>query len=226
MRALNLAGGEYYHLLNRGMAKRPIFHDNDDYLRFLFLITHLQSGKSFLNMSRDINLFKKTFSRPDQHRVLINQEYAKAASHQPLVKLLAFCLMPNHFHLLVLAIQDNGIARYLQRILNAYAKYYNLKYQQTGHLFQGPYRAVHVSDNEQLLYTSAYVHKNCCELLAWQENFAEYPWSSLQDYCVFNRWSTLLDPQIIIDQFDNPTEYLLWVKNNPAKTENFGVDSD
>ena len=72
--------------------------------------------------------------------------------------------MPNHFHLIVKEVKEGGISAYMQRVLNAYTKYYNAKHDTSGHLFQGPFRAIHIADNDQLLYVSAYIHLNCREI--------------------------------------------------------------
>src|SRR3989344_4890227 len=66
--------------------------------------------------------------------------------------------------------------------LGAYAKYFNTKYERVGHLFQGSYKSVHVGDNDQLLYLSAYIHRNPRELKDWKGKEFDYPWSSFQDY--------------------------------------------
>ena len=76
------------------------------------------------------------------------------------VELVSFAFIPNHFHLIVHEKKENGISQYMQRILNAYTKYFNAKYKKTGHLFQGPFKAVHTESNEQLLHLSAYIHRN------------------------------------------------------------------
>ena len=76
--------------------------------------------------------------------------------------------MPNHFHLILQEVKEGGISQYMQRVLNAYTKYYNKKYEISGHLFQGPYKSVHIKDDPQLLYLSAYIHNNVRELKSWK----------------------------------------------------------
>ena len=125
--------------------------------------------------------------------------------------------MPNHFHLIVKEVEENGIARYMQRVLNGYTKYYNIKYKKTGHIFQGPYKAVHVKDNKQLLYLSTYIHRNPRELKGWAKNEDIYTWSSYQDFVNKNRFEELLVFDIIREQFKNKEEYHQFVKTSPAK---------
>src|SRR3989344_9566821 len=90
-------------------------------------------------------------------------------------------MMPNHFHLIVRGLEIGGIARYMQRVLCAYTKYFNTKYEKTGHLSQGPYKAVHIEDDRQLLYLSSYIHKNPKELNGWKNREQFYPWSSYRN---------------------------------------------
>lgn len=212
---LGTAPGEHYHLFDRGTAKQEIFLDKRDYARFLFLILHCQSSVAITNTSHYVNSYIKhsVFNiRDSRHsEILANR----------IVALVAFAIMPNHFHLIVEQISDNGISEYMHRVLMGYAKYFNTKYEKSGHVFQGPYQAVHVSDNEQLLHLSAYVHKNPNELLSWKGKEEYYPWSSLQDFTQDNRWGALLKNDIIVQQFRDKAEYRKFVRTSSAKESEF-----
>jgi putative transposase len=140
------------------------------------------------------------------------------------VELTCFCLMPNHFHLIVKEVEENGTARYMQKVLNSYTKYYNTKYHKSGHLFQGPYKAVHVENNNQLLHLSAYIHRNPRELKEWFKKEDIYPWSSYQDFIGINRFEKLLVPDIINGQFENKEDYDEFVKTSPAKLSELELD--
>jgi putative transposase len=206
-RKVQFAPNEYYHLVNRGVGKKVLFKDKRDYSRFLFLILHLQYADTPRNISRHITYFV-------QHQVFnINTEVLG----NRLVELTAFTLMPNHFHLVVRELGDSNVSDYMQRVLNAYAKYFNTKYKVTGHLFEGPFRAVHVEDNDQLLYVSAYVHRNPIEIANWKSRAHKYPWSSYQDYIGHNRWGGILQRDIILDQFESPSEYKNYIETSGAK---------
>lgn len=212
MRNIKIAPNEHYHIFNRGVGKQTIFHDKSDYVRFLFLIVHFQSSVTFLQIGR----LSKKFLYDVQHRVLdkeIEQDIVKNRS----VELVSFCLMPNHFHLLIKELEDTGIATYMQRILNAYTKYYNTKYEKSGHLFQGPYKTVHIEDDKQLLYLSAYIHRNPRELKEWHGKEKEYPWSSYEDFVKENRFGKLLVPDIVLEQFKSTKEYQRSLDTSTAK---------
>ncbi len=188
MRKVEISVGECYHVLNRGVLKQNIFNSDADFSRFLFLILFLQSPLGFPQISRPVQHFVK-------HRVFdISTQDIEDICDNRYVELVAFSLMPNHFHLILKEKEEGGISRYMQRVLNGYTKYYNTKYKKSGHLFQGPYKAVHQTTDTQLLYLSAYIHRNARELTNWRNKEDRYPWSSYQDYTGTNRWGKQIMP--------------------------------
>ncbi|OIO29678.1 hypothetical protein COX93_01180 [Candidatus Nomurabacteria bacterium CG_4_10_14_0_2_um_filter_30_12] len=211
----NHAPEEYYHIYNRGMQKQPIFETDKDRIRFLFLLLAFQGRNSIKNISREI---KESVQSSTLH---IKTELEKEIIEDRTVELLSFCLMPNHFHLLLLEKEDGGIAKYMQRVLTAYTKYFNLRHQKSGHLLQGSYKSVWIENDIQLMHTSAYIHKNSNELSGWGKNENKYPWSSFQDYINTNRWGKLLSTDIILNRFDNKEvnikNYKEFVKTSTAK---------
>lgn len=211
MRKIKIAPGEHYHIYNRGNNKQPIFSDERDWIRFLFLILCLQSPLLFHNMGRQVTYFVK-------HRVFnISEKVLKEVIANRYVELVSFTLMLNHFHLILRELKERGISQYMQRVLNAYTKYFNTKYEISGHLFQGPFQAVHIENNSQLLYLSAYIHRNPREIREWMNNEHTYPWSSYQDYVAKNRWDDLLKKEIISKQFSSKEGYKSFVDKSGAK---------
>jgi putative transposase len=210
--ARKIADGEYYHVFNRGAHRQTIFRDQQDRLRFLFLVLYLQSPHIFFNTGRIVRAGSlEGFTAPSGAEEEVLQTR--------FVEVTAFCLMPNHFHLLLKAVTGAGVSEYLQRVAVAYTKYFNEKYTSTGSIFGGRYKAVHVKDNRQLLYLSAYIHRNPRELKDWKEKEESYPYSSLQDYVDKNRWGGLLATDIIASQFDGTTKsnYRDFVRTSTAK---------
>lgn len=211
MRYQTFAEKEYYHVFNRGSDRKKIFIDDADYARFVFLITHLQSPIKIYNISWYTKDFLKKGRFNSKEKTISN------IIKQRSVELISFALMPNHFHLLVKNNEEQVLSVYMQRILTAYSKYFNAKYQKKGHVFEGPFGAVHVSNNTQLLHTSAYIHKNPKELPDWNQNYEKYPWSSYQDYIGLNRWGDLINPGIVLEQFNNQAKYKEFVNESTAK---------
>ncbi len=202
---------EYYHLLARGNNKQNIFLDDGDHVRFLFYLLFFQSDNNFENIRRHVEYFhnKKDFC--------ITKNKLEKIVKDRFVGLINFCVMPNHFHLTVFNSEEKGISRYMHKVLTAYTKYFNTKYKKVGHVFQGPYKAVHIEDDIQLQYLSTYIHKNPKEIKG--VNYETYPWSSYSDYVKKNRWGELLKPEIILDSFKSIEEYRKFIKTSVAKEE-------
>lgn len=142
----------YYHVYNRGAGKRTIFHDAGDKAKFLSLLArHLD---------------------PDNEAVRGDGvPYEKYP-----VELVAYCLMGNHFHLLLYQADDpEAIQRLMRSVGTAYSMYYNLRYRSSGHLFQGIYKAVHIDNEPYLAHISRYIHLN-------PRTYMTYKWSSLPEF--------------------------------------------
>ncbi|MFH0804190.1 MAG: transposase [Candidatus Zambryskibacteria bacterium] len=211
MRYENFAEKEYYHLFGRGVNKEKIFLDDKDRARFIFLITHFQSPTRIYNISWYTKSFleKNSFStKKDKIDDMLKKRN---------VELVAFALMPNHFHILIQNLEDGILSVYMHRVLTAYSKYFNAKYNKKGHVFHGPFGAVHVKNNNQLLHLSAYIHKNPKEIGAWGDTYDKYPWSSYQDYIGLNRWGDLISTDIVLRQFKDQAKYRDFVSTSTAK---------
>ena len=181
-RKVKFVPGEYYHLFSRGVEKRKIFLDKNDYERFLVLLYILNQSEHF-HVSNFLNKGQKNILD------LYKQERGKS-----LVSILAYSLMPNHFHLVVQEIIEGGISTFMMKLLTAYSMYFNIKYERSGPLFVHPFRSEYIGDDAYFRYLFAYVHLNCIELFekGWKENgiknqkrareFLEnYRYSSYQD---------------------------------------------
>jgi putative transposase len=209
-----LAPGEHYHVLNRGAEKQTIFRKPVDYKRFLFLTLAFQYQISIPNIQRLVQ-------HPMLHKEETMNELQKLVMKQKahrLVDLVSFCIMPNHFHFLLLEKIDGGTSRYMQRVQNGYGKYFNTRYEHSGHVFQGKFKRVHIESNEQLLHVSAYIHKNPIEIQGQKRtDFKTYAWSSCQDYILENRFGDFLQQDIILEQFKTPNDYKNFLLTSTAK---------
>lgn len=209
----SLASGEYYHIFNRGAHKINIFREKVDWMRFLFFVLYSQSPIVLKNVERIVN----RASLDDGFLTDLKEQERIVGAR--FIELVSFCIMPNHFHLLMRETEEDGIARYMQRIQVAYTMFFNAKHDSSGHVFQGRYKTVHVKDNRQLMYLSAYIHRNPRELKEWRGKEEMYPYSSLQDYTEKNRWGNLIATDIIASQFANTTQsnYRDFVRTSTAK---------
>jgi len=179
-----LINGEIYHIVMRGIEGRIIFPQEVDYLRFIHNLFEFNDETPIISTYR-----KQEFNRLGSDPVLLRKK------RKLLVEIFSFCLMPNHFHLLLRQLVDKGISRFMQKLNSGYATYINKKYQRQGHLFQGRFRAVQIKDEEQLKNGFVYISANPTELIEpdWKEKgikdpkkvikFLEnYRWSSYSDY--------------------------------------------
>ena len=201
------AGG-YYHIFNRGVEKRSIFMDDRDRWRFITLLVGFQ-GEAVLNpMKRVVKLVQNQKFDDEMFNEILKSRY---------VGLIAFCLMPNHFHLILEEIKEGGISKYMQRLANSYTKYFNTRYSRNGHLFGGRFHSKHIDTNNYLKHLSVYLHINPKELKKWQNHETEYPWSSFQDFVYENRWGEFLNSGVILAQFDDSNEYREFVEKMPFR---------
>jgi putative transposase len=177
-RKVSFVSGEYYHVYNRGNSKQKIFLDENDYLRFIGLLFVCNSSQNFKidNFSKKENLLN--FPRDKE-----------------IVNIGSYCLMPNHFHILIADIDEGNISRFMQKLSTAYAMYFNKKYQRSGSLFEGKFKAEHASSDKYLKYLFSYINLNPVKLIEpkWKEQgiksrakvldyLNEYSYSSYQDY--------------------------------------------
>ena len=180
-----------YHVYNRGVEKRKIFQDEQDHEVFLHLLKYYLSPLDQNPESYPLKGFSGiTIVRPRPLENLVDE-----------VKLLAYCLMPNHFHLLIKQISETGMTRLLQKLLTIYSMYFNKKYDRVGHLFQGPYRAVLVEKDEYLLHLSRYIHLNPSELTG--PGPVNYPFSSY-GYYLGEKNAPWIHPNLVLSYFENP----------------------
>ncbi|MDD2935011.1 MAG: transposase [Candidatus Pacebacteria bacterium] len=143
---------EYYHIFNRGVDKRHIFMDKYDALRFL------QSMEEFNNVESGNDIF--LINKSKKIRKVGGWTANFSGDKRRLVNIICYCLNPNHYHFILEQLVEGGISEFMKRLNGGYTWYINNKYERSGALFQGKFKAVHIETNEQLLYASAYVNLN------------------------------------------------------------------
>jgi len=180
MRKIKFVNGQYYHIYNRGADKRQIFLSNDDYLRFV---------RSLYNFN-------------DSNPVLLKDKIRERISGKPearpreeLVEINCFCLMPNHYHLILRQVVDKGVTEFVRKLNTGYTMYFNKKNQRTGVLFQGKFKARLVDSTEYLLQLSRYIHLNPLSLApsGYFKNGKVANWEEAQAFLKKYRWSSYLD---------------------------------
>ena len=166
-----LVTGHIYHVYNQGIDRRLIFSNKREYLRALQTIRFYIYRQNFIKLSHYLT------SGSQQLFIL------KRIRESPLrVILLAYCLMPNHFHFVVKQAEDKGISQFLANFQNSYTKYFNAKHKRKGSLLLNPFRAVRIETDEQLLHVVRYVHLNpySSAIITDLNKVLDYPYSSMK----------------------------------------------
>jgi putative transposase len=197
---------EYYHVYNRGVEMRDVFLANSDRIRFQELMFLCNSEKPIVHRA----------AKEIQGSTLYQVDRGES-----LVSIGAYCLMPNHFHILVKEITEGGLVKFMQKLTTGYTMYFNKKQKRVGPLFQGRFKAEHVGRDEYLKYLFAYIHLNPVKLIepdwknvgiedsvAAQQYLKEYDHSSYLDYLGTPREEQLiLSRKDFPEYFDKPHEF-------------------
>jgi putative transposase len=205
--------GNFVHVYNRGNRKQPIVIDEKDRWHFLQMLYYFNTEKTPPNPFQELrHNLKSDFN----HKLIWPKEWPP---RQPIVTILAFVLMKNHFHLILKEIKKEGIALFMQKLGTGMTMYFNKKYDESGRLFQGAYKARCVNEDSYMRYLSVYIQvKNIFELYPGGlrkavQNFdkafdwaAQYPYASLGDYFT-DRNSPIISKDILGELFSDSEEY-------------------
>ncbi len=202
-RRVPLVTDQYYHVFNRGINRQPIFLGFKEYRRAFDLLDFYSFATVKLRFSKFLLLTKG-------ERIAIFDKLRK--ENNKLVDIIAFCLMPNHFHFLLQQKQDNGISKYMAIFQNSYTRYFNTKYNKIGPILQGQCKAVRVEDDEQFVHLTRYVHLNpyTSYVVKDKGDLETYPWSSFPEY--IGKVSTdVCKKDIIVERFKDTVSYKTFV---------------
>lgn len=202
-RIIPLINNEVYHVFNRGIASQPIFLDKRQYDRALETIFYYQNVNPPIRYSKFLKLKK-------EERALILNSLKKQKNF--IVEIIALCLMPNHFHLLLKQVRNNGISKFVGNFSNSYTRYHNIKTERSGPLLEGKFKAVRIETTEQLLHVSRYIHLNpyTSFIVRRLEDLENYPYSSLKEY--LNKQGPDCFPKdIILSNFKKIKDYKKFV---------------
>ena len=186
------SGSTYYHVYNRGVAKQDIFLDNQDYKIFLSYLKIYLTPVDLQRLSSQVKSLAPS---------------KKLKNYFQEIKLHAYCLMPNHFHLFVFQEESDSMTDFMRSLGTKYSKYFNKKYKREGPVFQSRYKAVLVQNENQFIYLSKYIHRNPLDILPTGTVLADYKYSSYQNYLgrFYQAW---VDKTEILSYFSklNPEE--------------------
>ncbi len=201
-----VVAGELYHIYNRGVEKRIIFPSSPYYRRFI-------DGMRAFNNSRPVLL--REFMKGDS-----NTGIGSLYEGKRLVEICAFILMPNHYHLLLRPLQDNGLALFLQKLGAGYSGFFNLKQERVGALFQGRYKMKRIDSDRYARYIQAYIALNALDhaMPEWRQRgvgnrerarkiLRGHPWSSYAAHMGGGSFENVVTSSLMKDVFDSPEEF-------------------
>jgi len=208
--------GEIFHVLNRGVDNREIFLDEEDYFRFIHNLFEFNDPSPVFNLSYYLNRL--------QSIDFVNRYIKKP--RKLIVEILAFCLMPNHFHLLLRQREEGGLTKFMRKIGVGYANYFNQKYKRSGTLFQGRYKLVLVNSELHFVHLPYYIHFNPLDLTMpeWRkgeiQNYQKaveilnsFRWSSHLDYIGKKNFPSVTQREFLLKIFGGAENYKDNVKN-------------
>jgi len=194
---------ELYHVLNRGIDGRKLFLDSRDYARFVH------------------NLYEFNNTAPALEFTRRDTRDANMGHRKRLVEIHGWCLMKDHYHLIISELIEGGLVKFIMKINVGYAKYYNERYGRRGHLFQGKTKKIHIEHEAHFLYILHYTHLNPLDYLTgatkWRERdkstikgakealkyLNEYRWSSYLDYCGKKNFPSILTKNLFGNALGN-----------------------
>jgi putative transposase len=216
---------EIYHVILRGLDDNLIFKDINDYYRGIFSIYEFNNANpvTIQNRRRARESFKKKNRRPTS----IN--FAEFVDDRDrLVDILAFCFMPNHVHLLLRQIKDDGLSKFMVKVGGGYGRYFNQRYQRKGYVFQNRFKSVHVEDDRQLEVVASYIFTNPIALIepGFKEFgirshsvsevgkfLEEYKWSSYPDSIGVKNFSSVTQREFLLEVMNGEVDLKDFVKN-------------
>ena len=228
--------GKIYHVLNRGVDGRKIFEEDRDYLRFIHDLFEF-------NDQNPINNNSHHFRHQNQYND-IGSRYIASKKHQVrkfLVELLAFAVMPNHYHLLVKPLTEDALLKFIRRLNIGYANYFNQKNKRRGTLFEGRYKSIAVENDAHFIHLPYYIHCNPLDLHApeWRrremknkksaiEFLNKYRWSSHMDYYGIKNFPSVTQREHLLQFFGGEKGYKKtfeqWLNDFSGKNEIDVVD--
>ena len=210
MQRENLANNEIYHVYNRGVEKRKIFLNDIDCVRFVHDLFEFNDQNPVLNVNYH-------FPRKSME---VGLQYIERKPRNMLVEILVFCLMPNHFHLMLKQKADNGVTEFMRKLGTGYTNYFNKKYDRVGSLFQGKYKSAHVAKEQHFIHLPYYIHLNPLSLLLKNSKddksmdhekiisfLKSYRWSSHLDYTGEKNFPSVTQREFLLDFFGGTKGY-------------------
>lgn len=204
---------DIWHILSRGVDKRIIFLDDEDRFRFIHDLFEF-------NDQNPVSDVFYTFNKSNKSSWDFVSPKIEKKPRKLLVDIYAFCIMSNHYHLLLSPLVENGVTQFMRKLNIGYAKYFNEKYDRTGALFEGRYKSIIIKNDAHFLYLPFYIHCNPLDIIdiGWRTGqlrkyneaikFLEnYRWSSHLDYLGKKNFPSVINQNMLLDIFGGRKNY-------------------
>lgn len=201
--------GEIYHIINRGIDSKNIFLNERDYFRFIHDIYEFNDKDA----ATDASYYFEKFLDPAGQKI-------ERRPRKLLVEILSFCLMPNHYHLLLRSFINGGVVKFLSKLNSGYAKYFNIKYKRAGPLYQSRFKSIPITNESHFIHIPYYIHCNPLDLITpeWREKripnpkkaiefLNGYRWSSHLDYCGKYNFPSVTNRNFLLGVFGGEKRY-------------------
>ncbi len=232
MQKPRFVSNEIYHIYNRGVEKRDVFLDEKDFLRFIHDLFEFNDTQPAIpsNIKFSARNPGKKIDSAKLNQCLEVSPLNMGRERELLVTVLAFCLMPNHFHLLLEQKCDGGITKFMQKLGTGYTMYFNKRNERVGNLFQGCFKAVLVEKDAHFIHLPYYVHANPLDLIMpeWRNGelrdaekalsfLKQYRWSSFPDYIGIKNFPSVTQRSFLLNFFgghqQHENDMVRWIKN-------------
>ena len=216
MRKIQFVNSEYYHIYNRGVDKRDVFLDEKDFWKFKGSLSEFNNNSYYEERLQALASYSRKKLKDCQFNDF--KELRSFLDEQEnIVDIISYCLIPNHFHLILKQLKDKGISDFMHKIGTSFTNHFNKKYERSGYIFQGPFKAIHIDNNNYLLWLTGYINGNI--EIHKQGRAENYKWSSFKELRSLQQWSKhkersslLGDTSIVLSQFKNPRDFQQFVK--------------
>ncbi len=209
-----IVAGNIYHVLNRGVDRRKIFEEEKDNLRFVHDLFEFNDEAPTPNINYVFRAENKSLE------VGLPKIIRRREPRKLLVDVLAFALMPNHYHLLLRPRTDEGVTKFMRKLNTGYTNYFNVKYKRNGVLFQGKYKSISVTNDAHMIHLPYYIHCNPLDLKTPEWRYRElenknktldflnkYRWSSHLDYCGIKNFPSVTQRDFLLKFFGGTDGY-------------------
>lgn len=212
MKKIEFQNGNFYHIYNRGIDRRKVFLNRHDYSRFIVCLKEFNQVEPIgslyllnLNRKRD-SLSGRTAQKNEQNIQDKNNKDNKES--RKLVDIIAYALLPNHYHLLIKQLETNGTSEFIKRLAGGYTWYYNNKSERNGPLFAGKFKAIRIDSDAYLQQLSAYINANV--EIHGISRAEEWIWSSYR-YYINKEIHNVSNKNLILEDFMNIDQYKMIV---------------